>query len=85
MKKSKISIRWQLFGYLSLLLGVLLVVLWLFQVVFMESFYKTIKKNEVMDVGYIVEKNMMALMKLHGMANQSDRIKHIEENIKKYI
>ncbi len=33
---------------------------------------------------YIVEKNMMALMKLHGMANQSDRIKHIEENIKKY-
>jgi len=58
LKKSKISMRWQLFGYLSLLLGVLLIVLWLFQVVFMERFYKSIKKNEIIDVGKNIEKNI---------------------------
>lgn len=58
MKKNKLSIRWQLFGYLAILIGVLLIVLWLFQVVFMDSFYKTIKKNEVIEVGQIIEKNM---------------------------
>lgn len=57
MKKNKWSIRWQLFGYLALLIGVLLVVLWLFQVVFMDNFYRTIKKNEVIDIGNIIEKN----------------------------
>lgn len=57
MKKNKISIRWQLFGYLALLIGGLLLVLWLFQVVFMDSFYKNIKKNEVIDVGGVIEKN----------------------------
>ena len=58
MKNNKLSIRWQLFGYLALLIGALLVVLWFFQIVFMDSFYKTIKKNEVIDVGKIIEKNM---------------------------
>ena len=58
MKKNKLSIRWQLFGYLAILIGALLVVLWLFQVVFMDSFYKTIRKNEVIEVGEVIEKNI---------------------------
>lgn len=58
MKKNKLSIRWQLFGYLAILIGALLIVLWLFQVVFMDSFYKTIKKNEVIEVGEVIEKNI---------------------------
>lgn len=58
LKKNKLSIRWQLFGYLAILIGALLVVLWLFQVVFMDSFYKTIKKNEVIQVGEVIEKNI---------------------------
>lgn len=58
MKKNRLSIRWQLFGYLAILIGALLIVLWLFQVVFMDSFYKTIKKNEVIQVGEVIEKNI---------------------------
>lgn len=33
---------------------------------------------------YIIEKNMIALMKLYGMEGQEDKIKHIGNNIKKY-
>ena len=51
------SIRWQLFGYLTLLLGVLLVVLWLFQVVFMDRFYKSIKTKEIIEVGRTINRN----------------------------
>ncbi|MBQ1275407.1 MAG: histidine kinase dimerization/phospho-acceptor domain-containing protein [Cellulosilyticum sp.] len=72
MKKSKISIRWQLFGYLTLLLGVLLVVLWLFQVVFMETFYKSIKKNEIIDVGHTIEKNINSSNLYQIMDNLAD-------------
>lgn len=57
MKKNKFSIKWQLFGYLALLIGVMLMVLWLFQVVFMDSFYRNIKRNEVIEVGKVIEKN----------------------------
>ena len=51
MKKNKWSIKWQLFGYLSLLVGILLILLWLIQVVFLESIYKRIKTNEVVEIG----------------------------------
>lgn len=51
------SIRWQLFKYLALLVVALLVILWLFQVVFMERFYKSIKKGELLDIGHTIEKN----------------------------
>lgn len=40
------------------MVGVLLVVLWLFQVVFMEKFYETIKKGEVREVGQTIEANV---------------------------
>ena len=66
------SIRWQLFAYLSLLLGVLLIVLWLFQVVFMERFYKAIKKNEIIDVGRTIEKNIGSSNLYSIMGNLAD-------------
>lgn len=40
------------------MVGVLLVVLWLFQVVFMEKFYETIKKSEIIEVGQTIEANV---------------------------
>lgn len=40
---SKISIKWQMFAYLSLFSAVMILLLWLFQVVFLQSFYKVIK------------------------------------------
>ena len=51
MRKNKWSIKWQLFGYLTLLVGGLLILLWLLQVVFMEDIYKGIEKKEVIAVG----------------------------------
>ncbi len=50
MKKNlfgRISIRWKIFAYLILFSAVLLILLWLFQTVFLENFYKYIKHGEV--------------------------------------
>lgn len=44
---NKISIKWQLFAYFSLFAGVTLVLLWLFQVVFLQSFYRNIKISDI--------------------------------------
>lgn len=58
MKKNKWSIKWQLFGYLVAFVAGLLLILWLFQVVFLESFYKNIKINEVKEVGQKIEASL---------------------------
>lgn len=47
---SRLSIRWRLIAYFALFVAVLLVLLWLFQIVFLESFYKTIKTNSIKNV-----------------------------------
>lgn len=73
MKETKWSIRWQLFAYLALLMGVLLVILWLFQVVFLESFYRNIKKNEVIEIGKIIEENFDNPSRNKVMDNLAER------------
>lgn len=76
MKKSKISIKWQLFGYLFILVGALLLVLWLFQIVFMERFYKNIKKKEIKEVAKHIEKNIDN-SRLISIINQSVENKNL--------
>lgn len=44
---SHLSIRWRLIIYFALFVAVLLVLLWLFQIVFLESFYKSIKTGAI--------------------------------------
>ena len=44
---SHVSIRWRLIFYFALFVAVLLVLLWLFQIVFLESFYKSIKTASI--------------------------------------
>ena len=46
MKKKHISIKWRIFQYLIGFSFLLLVILWLFQTVFLDSFYKRIKLHE---------------------------------------
>ena len=46
MKHEKISIKWKIFFYLLIFTGVLLVVLWLIQICYLDSFYKMIKTGE---------------------------------------
>lgn len=76
MKKSKISIKWQLFGYLFILVGVLLIVLWLFQIVFMERFYKKIKTKEIKEVAKRIEENIDS-SQLISIINQSVENKNL--------
>lgn len=53
-----ISIKWKLFLYLLGFCTVLLVLLWLFQVVFLDDFYKYIKINEIKSTANSIEKNI---------------------------
>lgn len=50
MKNHKIGIRWKLFMYLLAFVAILLVLLWLMQIVYLNTFYKGIKKNELRQV-----------------------------------
>lgn len=47
MKTEKISIKWKIFIYLLSFIGILLILLWLFQTVYLDEFYKKIKKLEL--------------------------------------
>ena len=47
MKLNKIGIKWKIFIYMLSFIGVLLVLLWVFQTVYLDEFYKLIKTNEV--------------------------------------
>lgn len=50
MKHEKISIKWKIFFYLLLFTACLLVLLWFFQIVYLDSFYKMITKNNARSV-----------------------------------
>lgn len=47
MKSEKISIKWKIFIYLLSFIGILLFLLWIFQTVYLDRFYKIIKKKEL--------------------------------------
>ena len=47
MKRSGISIKWRIFAYFLLFAAMMLVLLWLFQTVFLDSFYKASKMGEI--------------------------------------
>lgn len=47
MKHEKIGIKWKIFIYLLGFTAVLLALLWIFQTVYLEEFYKAIKTNEL--------------------------------------
>lgn len=58
MRHQHLSVKWKLFLYFTLFSCVILVLLWLFQTVFLDSFYKTIKKHEVHKYTQVIEKNI---------------------------
>ena len=53
-----ISIKWKIFLFLIGFCGILLVMLWLFQVVFLDDLYKAIKINEIKSSENAIEKNI---------------------------
>lgn len=58
MKKNKWSMKWQLFSYLAGFVGALIIVLWLFQVVFLNDFYEGIKVKEIKKIGNQIGNNI---------------------------
>lgn len=46
MRHEKISIKWKIFLYLLIFTGVLLMILWLLQICYLDTFYKKIKTKE---------------------------------------
>jgi len=57
-KYKNISIKWKIFVYLIGFCTLLLILLWLFQIVFLDSFYKNIKIKEVKKTASIIMKNI---------------------------
>ena len=47
----KVSIKWRLFIYFAIFAGIVLAFLWIFQIVFLDDFYKTIKVGEIKSSG----------------------------------
>ncbi len=52
------GIKWKVFGYFVLFVGVLVVLLWLFQIVFLESFYKAIKTQNIQSAAASIADNL---------------------------
>ena len=57
-KRRPLSIKWKFFLSLLLFAGVLLLLLWLLQVVFLESFYKFYKTREIRRTAEVVAENI---------------------------
>ena len=47
MKRKRLSIKWHLFLWLAVFVVVTITLLWVFQVIFLDDFYKFIKTNEI--------------------------------------
>ena len=60
MKHKKISIKWLVFGGLLAFTSVVMCLLWLFQTVFLEDFYKQIKTSEIKKVASEIAENIDA-------------------------
>ncbi len=58
MKAKVISIKWKIFFFLIGFCGILLFILWMFQMVFLENFYKSIKINDIKSAASTILKNI---------------------------
>lgn len=58
LNMNKYRLRWKIFGFLIGFCALLLVILWLFQTVFLNSFYLRIKVNEIKSNASTIAKNI---------------------------
>ncbi len=71
MKREKISIKWKIFTYFLILAGILLILLWVFQIVYLDAFYRQIKANEAKE----------ASSKVVTLLNESESDEEAEDQI----
>ncbi|NMC56570.1 MAG: HAMP domain-containing histidine kinase [Eubacteriaceae bacterium] len=75
MKQNKPSVRSILFFYLTIFTAIILIVLWLFQVVFLDSFYKMIRVQNIKKTSQTIENyinNGKAYNSLYNMCRFND-------------
>jgi signal transduction histidine kinase len=58
LKHPKLGIRWKIYLYLTGFVAIIIVLLWLFQIVFLDDFYKAIKISEVKQASQSIENNI---------------------------
>ncbi len=78
MRHKKISMKWKFFAYFLIFAAVLLTVLWLFQTVYLGTFYKQIKKNELQSA----MDNLISSVELSGggTADYDEAVQAISES-----
>lgn len=54
----KLKLQWKIFGFLLGFCGLLLIILWLFQTIFLDDMYKMIRKGEIKKAIALVESNI---------------------------
>lgn len=70
---NRLKLKWKVFGFLLGFCALLLLILWLFQTVFLESFYRYIKVSDVKKTGDSISQNI-------DSKNLSDYISTISQN-----
>ena len=74
-KTPQIGIRWKLVAYLAVFVSVLLIVLWLFQIVFLGDVYRNIKVNQIYTAAETIKARItIANPKGNAMAQLTDTI-----------
>ena len=56
--REKISMKWKVFGYFLIFTVILLGILWTIQIVYLDTFYKMIKENDLKKAASYVQDNM---------------------------
>ena len=70
---NKLRLKWKIFAFLLGFCTLLLIILWLFQTVFLDSFYRSIKVIEIKNSAGAIEKNI-------DNSNLSDLVTSISQN-----
>lgn len=78
LRMNKLHLKWRIFGFIFGFCALLLLILWLFQIVFLDSFYQSIKVMEI-------KKNLNVIVNNIDNKNISDLIESISENGEIYI
>ncbi|WP_028828678.1 sensor histidine kinase [Proteocatella sphenisci] len=73
-KKKEISLKWKLFMYLLSFSAILLIILWLFQIAFLDEFYKAIRTSELRKTVSEVTEKMTA-----DYSNKAAQLPALEE------
>lgn len=71
---SRIGIRWKLICYLAVFVSVLLLVLWLFQIVFLGDVYRNIKVNEIYTAAETIKRQVQGTGRTTGLGTLTDKL-----------